>query len=558
MRILFNHLGYRPGPIEGILLEAPENTRWHTLSIISLSSHQPVWTGTPEFSGAVEGWSCGPWWRIQGLSIEQEGRYALRWETDQSQGQSEGFDVAATVQGQGIISDMLFYFKGQRCSGIWDTADQNAPRIDDRQTRDVHGGWYDASGDTSKYLSHLSYTNTMNPQQTPLAVWTLIQTYRIHKQRGAPEFFLERIRDEALHGADFLVRMLDEKGFWYTTVFDTWSKDPDQRELCSYKTQQGHKSADYQAGWRQGGGMAVAALAAATDLGNGQEFSATDYEKSAITGFAHLEDHSLEYLDDGRENLIDHCCALLAAAELTHTGQARPQQIEARLSKLEQLWTDLDGRPWLAMDESHQQSWFHASDAGLPVIALARAAQCLEPLAKRAQDLAVKIILSQCDLTETPNNPFAYPPHWVKVPGEKARIQWFFPHENPSGYWWQGENARIASLASAALAICPHLADPQKQRLQNTAAHWIEWILGRNPFDLCMLQGHGRNNPTYEYGYANAPGGVCNGITSAPDNEGDIAFAPKPWADDSAHTWRWGEQWMPHAAWLILALSLKN
>ena len=33
---------------------------------------------------------------------------------------------------------------------------------------DLHGGWYDASGDVSKYLSHLSYANYMNPQQTPL------------------------------------------------------------------------------------------------------------------------------------------------------------------------------------------------------------------------------------------------------------------------------------------------------------------------------------------------------------------------------------------------------
>jgi hypothetical protein len=27
-----------------------------------------------------------------------------------------------------------------------------------------------------------------------------------------------------------------------------------------------------------------------------------------------------------------------------------------------------------------------------------------------------------------------------------------------------------------------------------------------------------------------------------------------PWAQDKEHSWRWGEQWMPHAAWLMHAL----
>ena len=43
------------------------------------------------------------------------------------------------------------------------------------------------------------------------------------------------------------------EGFFYTTVFDKWSKDEHQREICSYATQKGLKSADYQAGFRQGG-----------------------------------------------------------------------------------------------------------------------------------------------------------------------------------------------------------------------------------------------------------------------------------------------------------------
>ena len=51
----------------------------------------------------------------------------------------------------------------------------------------------------------------------------------------------QAFRTEALWGADFLVRMCDPAGMFYMTVFDRWSGDTAQREICSYSTQKGHK-----------------------------------------------------------------------------------------------------------------------------------------------------------------------------------------------------------------------------------------------------------------------------------------------------------------------------
>jgi hypothetical protein len=163
--------------------------------------------------------------------------------------------------------------------------------------------------------------------------------------------------------------------------------------------------------------------------------------------------------------------------------------------------------------------------------------------------LAGELVASQIALGRSVTNPFHYPPHWVQRDGEPGHLQWFYPHDNESGYWWQGENARLASLAVASLAV-----ENDVEGVRQVAADWLGWILGANPFDVCMLQGHGRNNPPYEPGYYNAPGGVCNGITSAIDDENDITFRPMPYASDMLHSWRWGEQWIPHAAWLLLAL----
>jgi hypothetical protein len=158
-------------------------------------------------------------------------------------------------------------------------------------------------------------------------------------------------------------------------------------------------------------------------------------------------------------------------------------------------------------------------------------------------------------LGRTRNNPFCYPPHWVKTPGHPGQVQWFFPHENPSGYWWQGENARLASLAAAAFGVAAATGSVEPAA---AGSRWIDWILGANPFDACMLHGRGRNNPVYQEPYDNAPGGVANGITSGFDDEHDIALAPTPWNVDERQNWRWGEQWMPHAAWLLYAIVVRQ
>lgn len=559
MKVLFNHIGYTPDTEKVLLIEAPEKTAWRELALVALPGGAEVWRGSAEFVGAVAGWSVGPWWRVDVSEVRTPGRYALRWSTADAAGQSEGFDIAANLFGQALVSDILFYLKGQRCAGIYDRADRRAKRVGDGAERDVHGGWFDASGDTSKYLSHLSYANFMNPQQTPLVVWVLARVWHLFRAAGAAPYFLERIQAEALHGADWLVRMQDPAGFWHVTVFDRWSKDPAARELCSYRTQKGDKYTDYQAGWRQGGGMAAAALALASTLGDGDEFRGADYLAAAQKGFAHLQQHGLAYLDDGTENIIDDTCALLAAVELQAAAPDATitTEIERRLTNLAKRRRETDGTVWLAADGAGERSWFHASDAGLPLVALLRFAdtQPQHARAPAARTLAAELMRAQLALGQGRSNPFGYPPHWVKTSGTAGRVQWFYPHDNPSGYWWQGENARLASLAAAAHGVSLATNDPAPAV---AGRRWTDWILGANPFDRCMLQGRGRNNPVYSPPYDNAPGGVCNGITSGFTDENDIAFAPAPQADDPAQNWRWGEQWIPHGAWLLYALALRE
>lgn len=104
----------------------------------------------------------------------------------------------------------------------------------------------------------------------------------------------------------------------------------------------------------------------------------------------------------------------------------------------------------------------------------------------------------------------------------------------------------------------PLLDDSLQSKTSGYSSQCLNWILGANPFDICMLDGHGRNNPDYlpELGFFNAKGGVCNGITAGFDDPNGITFKPEPQAEDMAQNWRWGEQWIPHAAWFMLAVAL--
>jgi len=409
----------------------------------------------------------------------------------------------------------------------------------------------------------LSYANYLNPQQTPMVVWNILKGLSLLEGNDKlAKFTATRLLEEALFGADFLVRMQNEKGFFYMTVFDKWSKDTAQREICAYETQLGHKFDDYQAGYRQGAGVCIAALAAAARLDVHGEFDQQKYRNAAENGYWHLKEHNTQYLNDGEENIIDEYCALLAAVELFKTTK------ETRYLEESRLWANrLSARQM--SDEHIQHFWsanqdgsrpyFHAAEAGLPVIALCEYLS-IEDDSERASPVKQTINRAcefEVSITNKVTNPFGYPRQYVKGVDEAKRDAFFVAHNNESGYWWQGENARLGSLATMAYVAQPFIeSETLQQQLSKLAQDSMNWIVGLNPYDMCMLDGHGRNNPDYlpQYGFFNAKGGVCNGITGGFEDEEDIAFNPPAQKDDMLQNWRWGEQWIPHGAWYLLAV----
>ncbi|WP_273981111.1 glycoside hydrolase family 9 protein [Vibrio parahaemolyticus] len=560
MLLLTNHIGYeRLGPKKAIIQTEQPHLSSYTAQLICATSEQTVATFAVEEQGKVANWHQGYFYLIDFSSFTDSGDYFLQVEDSRS----SYFTVGEHILLNQTLSDVIHYFKSQRCGGVFDQQDRQVPVLNANQTVDVHGGWYDASGDVSKYLSHLSYANYLNPQQTPMVVWNILKGLSLLEgSEDIAAFTRTRLIEEALFGADFLVRMQNEKGFFYMTVFDKWSKDTAQREICAYETQLGHKFDDYQAGFRQGGGVAIAALAAASRLGVHGEYDQQKYRNAAENGYWHLKEHNTQYLNDGEENIIDEYCALLASVELFKATKETRYLEESRLwaqRLVARQMSDEQIQHFWSANQDGSRPYFHAAEAGLPVIALCEylaieddsvQTESVKRIVNRACEFEIKI-------SNKVTNPFGYPRQYVKGVNESKRDAFFVAHNNESGYWWQGENARLGSLATMAYLAQPYIASQEiQQQLSVFAQDALNWIVGLNPYDMCMLDGHGRNNPDYlpQYGFFNAKGGVCNGITGGFEDEEDIAFNPPAQKDDMLQNWRWGEQWIPHGAWYLLAI----
>ncbi len=569
MQFLINHLGYTIGRSKIAILQATEPfAEAPIIQLIKKESGEAVAQLQGIGNQPVKGWSGRFFSQIDFSEIEESGTYYFAIDEYRSPAFKIWYKNYLLEE---PLSDILHYFRSQRSGGIYDKHDASCPVYGQDRKVDVRGGWYDASGDVSKYLSHLSYANMMNPQQTPLVVWNLLKAHEMLASSNAVnKYTQERILAEATFGGDFLVRMQDPAAYFYMTVFDVWSKDVSKREICSFSTQLGHKAESFQAGFRQGGGMAIAALARLTRSTTCGEFDSATYLACAEKGYEHLKMHNLEYLDDGKANIIDAYCALMACVELYQSVNDEKQSYYLNESR---MWADSltsyradhpeYGSIWMA-DTDGNRPYFHASDAGLPGVAMLEYLK-IEPdesLINPFKSACLNALNQELLMSSSVWNPFGYPRQVTQNVHGERKTAFFFPHENESGYWWQGENARLGSLAVFAELAKNQLdlGEQQKASCEQYATQIVDWILGLNPFDVCMLDGHGWNNPTYwpEVGYYNAKGGVCNGVTSGFEDEADIAFKPDPQYKDELQSWRWGEQWIPHAAWLLLAIAARN
>ncbi|WP_431216354.1 cellulase N-terminal Ig-like domain-containing protein [Puia sp. P3] len=191
-------------------------------SLVDAGSGAVVYSG--ELSGAqrVPEWGDSVYYPADFSVLRRAGTYRLVLAGGVV---SEKFEIGGGDWARPLIGAILHYYNRQRANTPVELeADSRLLLYGSDRRVDLRGGWCDASGDVSKYFSHLAYANFMSPQQIPLVTWSLVNTGEaLHRQllRWGLADSLER---EALWGADYLVRSLSAEGYFYMTVFSYFKK----------------------------------------------------------------------------------------------------------------------------------------------------------------------------------------------------------------------------------------------------------------------------------------------------------------------------------------------
>jgi hypothetical protein len=493
-------------------------------------------------------------------TFAKAGKYTLRIKVAGALYTSYKFEIGENALAQQTLSAIIHYYNKQRANTPQElTADMNLQLFGSNKTVNMRGGWCDASGDVSKYFSHLAYANYMSPQQIPLVTWSMVSTSDKIPALLTKWNLKDSLDKEALYGADYMMRALSDDDYFYMIVFSYFDKNPAARRVVgllanSITTNQ------YQCAFREGGGMAIAALARISQWKKDGNFTSQQYLDGAKRAFAHLLQYNTQYDDDGKENIIDDYCALMAATELWIATNDTLYRDEAR-NRATNLNKRMSPAGYFLANDAGRPYW-HASDAGLPIVALSRYLDAEKDETHRAE--ALKTIKQALDynlaVTAKVSNPFGYARQSFMFKG-KVKDGFFIPHENETGWWWQGENARLGSLATAAI-VGGRLAYPAqanwgiKSTLGAYASQQLSWIMGGNLYNRCFIYGFGKNNVPYmasNFGHGSQRGGISNGVTGKdgnPDGSG-IDFKTEAKGDE----WRWTEQWIPHAAWFLQAVA---
>jgi type 1 glutamine amidotransferase len=536
----------------------PEKSSFEIQDALTFSS---LFQANISKSVQVKEWSADKWYAQADFSdFRKDGYYRILFKSGDEEFYSCDFRIADKAVGKVAFPAIIDFFHHQHASSPQEQeADKSILLYGSNKSVDLHGGWCDASGDISKYFSHLAYTNFMLPQQTPMVTWSMANAAETASGLLTAIKMKDEMMTEALYGADYIMRSLSPEGYFYMTVFTYFDKDPKARRvvglLADSKT-----TSDYQCAWREGGGMGVAALARVSTWRRNGDYTLAQYLESAERAFAHLLVNSSKYADDGKDNIIDDYCALMAATELWSATGKQLYRDEAR-KRAGNLSGRITPAGYFLANDANRPFW-HAADAGLPVIALARYLDLEKDPGFRNKALTTikKALDYNLKITSAVPNPFGYPRQSFLYKG-KVQDGFFIPHENESGWWWQGEDARLGSLAAAAIVggrlVYPgDAAFGVKKELADYASHLISWVLGCNPFNICMMYGYGENNVPYMaamYGHGSGRGGISNGITGK-DGNGDgsgIDFK----MEDNGNEWRWSEQWIPHTGWFLQAVS---
>ncbi len=588
VQILTNHIGYDMNATKTAVFQGTKEQKPENFSLVCYKTSEIVYTGTPIEVGEVDNWQTGYYYTIHFDEFKTEGEYYISLVANGKEYRSFPFKIERNLLEMRTLSSAAYYFKAQRATGEFEAADRKLPFRGEREGfQDVRGGWYDATGDIGIHLSHLSHTSYFNPQQAGFSAYAFFKFHDLMEESQFPyyTYLKRRILDEAMYGADFIMRMRAPSGTFFRSkgrqdAFKPLGPLATSRfisfEYRQPKSRKGGgvldgfdeiKDDNYEVSFRSGGGYAIATLAYAARTVFPSEFSQQEYIEAAVDAFEYLEKNNERYTNDGKWNLVDEYCCLDALVELYKTTRQWDYMRRAKVmsDRIMDKYIAIDDTMGYLSVNGTERPFFHAADAGMPIVNLLNYYNIeIDPEQRqKVLDIVTKLMRHELNVTKEQKNPFGYARQLIQDGKGNIETRFFYPHDVETAPWWQGENARLASLSTAARYMTYHTDNDEfKAELNKYADDQINWILGLNPYDSCMMEGTGRDTNAYFFenrkDFIHCPGGIVNGITGGlKDEEHGIEFISEP-NDEIKDNWRWAEQWIPHATWYMYALTMKK
>lgn len=501
--------------------------------------------------------------------VKRKGTFYLVVNRTKVQLKSSTFIIKQNPYFELTAQSLLNYFKERRDTSEDDLA---VRIINTEQKVDVSGGWFNSSTNNAKLLSSKNDTNLFTTQQGAMPAWALAKSYSqlspFYDQAGLSL----QIAEEVLWGADYLHRLLSPQGYFYNAVHTKPAnlelEIAQERIIAGYEVNTQSFNDSFQSAYREGAGIAIAALARAFEVsrrsGVEGEYPAKQYLIDAERAFTHLQKHNLEYVDDGKENIIDDYTALIAATDLYRVTK-KSKYLQAARKRAHKLNQRMSNKGWFISDNG-KRPFYHSAEAGMPVLALANYLSVENSrLAQSNTRQTIKRFLEQqITLSSVVANPFDLARQTFQTVNKgnmlMRREGFFMPHQDETNYTWQGENARLASLATAGFTAGKYSHRKSNgpfgisPRLAKFSQNQLDWLLGKNPYHTSMLFGFGHTNAPYSKSAGMMiEGGMSNGVTGAtlsPDGRG-ITWVPGP----EAFNKRWVMQPIENSAWYLLAIS---
>lgn len=537
VRICVNQVGYEArGPKTAVVLTNffPAEKRAGTFDLVDARGRKVV-NGRLECLGRMSGAKDADWgwyfWRADFSACTKPGTYRIRAKTGGIPAESYPFQIGQDLLFRETAQANADFFYVQRCG--FEVPGWHAPchlddaKMPDGTHRDLTGGWHSA-GDYNK----LNYEYGDGG-----AMYALIGAYdalpanfeSIDRDRDG----LCDIVDEAWWGARFLAKVqMPETG----GIVNHIEQGPDRKTWMNWCPPE--KTTDNIAGTAddpivtKGEGNSPLAIAGWVRLarvlkGRGID---TDYVERAVR----LWEHATAGGADTGSPLL-----LIGALDL-HQATADGRFLEYARRSAETLLA--------GVAPNGQLTGGYGNSGDIPAAALAAFALCypgdpLTPLIKQRLEAHTPGFLAEAE------NPLGL----------------MMQQSGADGYFFEptstlGCNYQISCRAWSALNVYRVTRD---RRLLEYATAQLDFILGKNPYGLCMMEGKGTLNlPRYHHRYGTIPGHEGGAVPGAIPNGfvRDIASNDRPGVDLSTGgrpypSYRTNEPWLIHNVFYTLAIT---